>query len=153
MNLRQIREDLERDEGWREFIYDDATGRPIIKGSTVEGYPTIGLGFCVSADRGAPLPRNIADRWMDHILVEIGKALDARIPWWRDQPDDVQRALVNMAYQLGVAGLLNFRKMLAALERGDRLTAAAEALDSIWAKKQTPARARRIAALIGGDND
>lgn len=149
MNLRQIREDLERDEGWREFVYDDATGKPIVKGSVVEGYPTIGIGFCVSADRGAPLPRVIADRWLDHLLVEIGKGLDARIPWWRYQPDDVQRALVSMAYQLGVSGLLNFRKMLAALERGDRLQAAAEALDSRWAR-QTPSRANRVAAWISG---
>lgn len=149
MNLRQIREDLERDEGWREFLYDDATGKPIVKGSVVEGYPTIGIGFCVSADRGAPLPRVIADRWLDHLLVEIGKGLDARIPWWRYQPDDVQRALVSMAYQLGVSGLLNFRKMLAALERGDRLQAAAEALDSRWAR-QTPSRANRVAAWISG---
>lgn len=149
MNLRQIREDLERDEGWREFVYDDATGKPIVKGSVVEGYPTIGIGFCVSADRGAPLPRVIADRWLDHLLVEIGKGLDARIPWWRYQPDDVQRALVSMAYQLGVSGLLNFRKMLAALESGDRLQAAAEALDSRWAR-QTPSRANRVAAWISG---
>lgn len=152
MNLRQIRADLERDEGWREFVYDDATGKPIVKGSVVEGYPTIGLGFCVSADRGAPLPRVIADRWLDHILVEIGKALDARIPWWRYQPDDVQRALVNQAYQLGVSGLLNFRRMLAALERGDRAEAKRQALDSRWAS-QTPNRARRVAALIGGSDD
>lgn len=141
MNLRQIREDLERDEGWRAHAYQDHLG-----------FWTIGYGFLIDERRGGGLPKTIADRWMDHILVEIGKALDARIPWWRHQPDDVQRALVSMAYQLGVAGLMRFRKMLAALERGDRLTAAAEALDSTWAK-QTHARARRMAALIGGDND
>lgn len=141
MNLRQIRQDLERDEGWRAHAYQDHLG-----------FWTIGYGFLIDERRGGGLPKPIADRWLDHILVEIGKALDARIPWWRYQPDNVQRALVNQAYQLGVNGLLNFRKMLAALQRGDRLEAAAEALNSRWAA-QTPARARRVAAWIGGDDD
>jgi len=65
------------------------------------------------------------------------------------QPPDVRRALLNMAYQLGVSGLLNFSKMLTALQAGDREEAAREALDSLWAK-QTPNRARRVALLLRG---
>lgn len=139
MNLQQIREDLERDEGWVPHVYEDHLG-----------FQTIGYGFLVDPRRGGGLPKHIADRWMDHLLVQIGNALDARIPWWRRQPEGVQRALVNMAYQLGVNGLLNFRKMLAALERGDRAEAARQALDSRWAR-QTPNRANRVAAWIRGN--
>lgn len=139
MMLRQIREDIEREEGWRAHAYRDHLG-----------FLTIGFGFLVDERRGGGLPKHIADRWLDHLLAEIGRSLDARIPWWRGQPEDVQRALVGMAYQLGISGLLNFKRMMAALERGDRLEAAAESLDSTWAR-QTPARARRTAALIGGE--
>lgn len=152
LDLTRLRAELERDEGWREFVYDDATGEPIVRGSVVQGYPTIGTGFCISADRGRPLPKEIADRWLDQIIAETCVALDYRIPWWREQPGEVQRALVSMAYQLGVSGLLNFRRMLAALQRGDRYEAAIEALDSRWSR-QTPARAQRIANLIGGSDD
>lgn len=70
-------------------------------------------------------------------------------PAFNDQPAEVQRALGSMAYQLGPAGVMKFKRMLAALAAGDRETAADEALDSTWSR-QTPARARRIAALIRG---
>lgn len=151
MNLDLVVADIKRDEGWREFAYDDGTGKPVVRGDTMRGYVSLGWGFCISADRGRPLPREIADRWLDQIIAETCVALDYRIPWWRTQPGEVQRALVSMAYQLGVSGLLNFRRMLAALERGDRYEAAVEALDSRWAN-QTRARAERIAAMIGGSH-
>jgi lysozyme len=54
-----------------------------------------------------------------------------------------------MAYQLGPSGVVAFKKMLAALEAGDRIAAAEAALDSKWAT-QTPNRAQRVAALIRG---
>lgn len=150
MQVQQIRDELIRDEGFRGLAYDDATGQTVRKGTTLEGFVTVGYGFCLDGDRGRPIPEPIADAWLDWLIVETGKALDARIPWWRQQPEDVQRALVNMAYQLGVSGLLNFRKMLSALQIGDRAEAARQALDSRWAR-QTPNRANRVAAMIRGN--
>ena len=62
--------------------------------------------------------------------------------------DDNRRiALTNMAFQLGVAGCLSFRKMWSALADEDWQRAHDEALNSRWAK-QTPARAKRIAAIL-----
>lgn len=58
-----------------------------------------------------------------------------------------QAALINMAFQLGVRGCFAFRLMWAALERKDWQAAYAEALDSAWAR-QTPSRARRVAAIL-----
>jgi lysozyme len=43
--------------------------------------------------------------------------------------------LVNMAFNLGVNGLLRFKKMLAAVEAGDYLTASKEMLNSKWAEQ------------------
>ena len=56
-----------------------------------------------------------------------------------------------MAYQMGVDGLFKFKKMIAALGKGDWNEAAHQALDSRWAK-QTPARAERHAAVIANGN-
>jgi len=61
--------------------------------------------------------------------------------------DNRKMALINMAFQLGVRGCFNFRKMWAALERKDWQAANDEALNSNWAR-QTPKRARRIAAIL-----
>jgi lysozyme len=61
--------------------------------------------------------------------------------------EDVQIALICMAYQLGFSSLCQFKRMFAALRHGDRLRARQEALDSKWAR-QTPRRAQEIANLI-----
>ena len=58
-----------------------------------------------------------------------------------------QRALVDMAFNLGRTRLAGFKAMWAALERGDYHAAAVEALNSKWARQVGP-RAQRIAKMI-----
>jgi lysozyme len=61
-----------------------------------------------------------------------------------DGHDYVRRAvLYNMAFQLGINGLLGFTNMIAAYRIKDYRTAAEEMLDSLWAT-QTPKRAKRL---------
>ncbi|MCV6587566.1 MAG: hypothetical protein OIF57_00865 [Marinobacterium sp.] len=55
-----------------------------------------------------------------------------------------QLVLANMAYNLGVPRLKGFRKMWRALEQGDYKLAAAEMLDSRWAR-QVGKRATELA--------
>lgn len=55
-----------------------------------------------------------------------------------------QAVLANMAFQMGVGGLLEFRKMLAALRSDHWDDAAEEMLNSQWAL-QTPKRAKELA--------
>lgn len=136
--IEQLLQDLRRDEGWRPHVYLDSLG-----------FQTIGHGFLVDARRGDGLPPEIGEAWLRLAAERHWSALLARLPWLAQQPDDAQRALGNMAYQLGVDGVLGFRLMLAALERGDRESAAENALASAW-HSQTPARAERVAALLRG---
>ncbi len=51
--------------------------------------------------------------------------------------------LFEMAYQMGVNGLLKFRNMITALQNKDYATAAEEGRDSRW-NKQTPNRSNRL---------
>jgi hypothetical protein len=46
---------------------------------------------------------------------------------------------------MGVEGVLTFKKMWAALEKGDYEEASKEMLDSDWHKKDTPTRAKKLA--------
>ena len=137
-NLVTIVDDLLRDEGFRAKAYRDHLG-----------FLTIGIGMMIDPDHpGATgIPRTAAKLWLLEIITERKKSLNKIIPWWAGLSDARQRALLNMAYQLGVNGLLKFKKALAAMEAGDFETAAVEVLDSEYAK-QTPARAQRIAKLI-----
>ncbi len=136
--MTQIVDDLVSDEGFRPKAYRDHLGKL-----------TIGIGFLIDPDEpGAiEMPRSVANLWMLTILNERRTALDAAIPWWTQLSDGRQRALLNMAYQLGVAGLLKFKIMLALLEGQIWKAAAEEALDSRWAR-QTPDRAKRITELL-----
>lgn len=147
--LEKLLQDLQRDEGWRDHAYDDATGQAIEKGKAPSGYVTIGYGFCIDRNKGAPLPKPVGLYWLEYLAEQRWNELVDRIPWIVDQPEDVQRALGNLAYNIGVSGVLGFRKMLAALKVGDRATAAAELLDSKYAT-QVPRRAKRVVRLIAG---
>lgn len=134
----QILTDLKRHEGWRPSVYQDHLG-----------YWTLGFGFMVDERKQGRIPHEVGHYWLawevDRITARLSMALD----WFDDAPEPVQRALVNMAYQLGVSGLLRFRNTLALLQAGKYQDAAAEALRSRWAE-QTPKRAQEVAGWIRG---
>jgi lysozyme len=79
--------------------------------------------------------------------IAIGDA--ARIRGFWDLPDDVQHAMIDMAFNLGWPRLKKFKNMIAALESQppDYDTAIAEMLDSKWAE-QVPNRAQDDANLV-----
>jgi lysozyme len=128
-----LRADLIRDEGMRLKPYRCTAGKL-----------TIGVGRNLD-DRG--ISREEAETLLDHDIAAIAADFDRALPWWRGLSEARQRALVNMGFNLGLTRLMGFKQMLAALERGDTATAAAQALDSTWAT-QVGARAQRIAALL-----
>ena len=131
-----IRQLLERHEGRVRHAYQDHLG-----------FWTIGIGRLIDERRGGGLSDDEIDYLLNNDIDRITDDLPRRLPFWGRLNDNQQIALVNMAFQLGVNGLLGFRRMLSALERGDIETAKAEALDSKWAR-QTPNRARDVVQLL-----
>ncbi len=136
--LDDLVDDLESDEGFVSHAYLDS-----------EGYWTVAYGIMIDKRRGGGLTKP-EGRYLlrNRALIAIDD-LDRNVPWWRGMPDDAQRALSNMCFNLGWPRLSGFKKMLAAMKAGDTQTAAREALDSRWAG-QVGDRALRIAALIRG---
>lgn len=143
--IDQLVRDLQRDEDIRLFVYDDATGQPIVSGYTVVGHPTIGVGRLLTSGRGISTVEAL--EFLETDLDIVFKELDRSFPWWRGLSENRQRALANMAFNLGIPRLSKFQNMLAALKRGDYQLAADEAMNSRWAK-QVGARAERIRDLI-----
>lgn len=66
-------------------------------------------------------------------LTRAERAVKDAFPWWWKLNDARQFVLVDMAFNMGLAGLKGFKKMLAAIEAGDFETAAKEMLASKWA--------------------
>ena len=139
-----LQSDLLECEGKFNVVYDDATGKPIIKGSTVIGNPTIGIGRCLST-------KGITDAeissLLDNDITSVLSFCARNFPFFNDLSNLRQRALANMVFQLGGGGVLGFKNMLGFLESGNYSAAAAEVLNSTYAK-QTPKRAQKIAAMI-----
>jgi len=132
--------------GDRHVVYDDATGQPIRPGTHVRGNPTIGYGRLVTDGNG--ISEYEAEDLLRNDVANVRAQLDRRLPWWNQQLDTTrQQAVLEMAFNMGVGGLLSFKNMLAALEAGDHETAAKEALASRWAE-QVGHRANNIAERI-----
>lgn len=134
--ISAVVEELKRSEGWRSKPYNCPLG-----------YPTVGWGFRIGP-QGADikqyqftLPQSVGDLWLHELAKQFA---DLIAPQLAGLSEPRQVVLVCMAYQMGVDGLLAFKKMLAATAAGDYKTAAAEMLNSRWAK-QTPKRAQRMA--------
>mgnify|MGYP005873536599 CR=1 FL=1 len=136
MNRSLIVQDLKRHEGFVPHAYQDHLG-----------YWTLGTGFLIDQRKGGAIPQAVNDFWLDYNIIQIESELRQRLTWWVTLSPNRRRAMVNMAYQLGVTGLMRFERMLAALERRDWAAAHAEALDSDWAV-QTPERAREVAEWL-----
>lgn len=86
-------------------------------------------------------------------LRRVAKALQERLPFFNDLNPARKRAMVNMGFQLGVPGLIRFKNMLAAIERQDWDGAYKAALNSKWAKQDTPERALRVAERLKTGKD
>lgn len=148
MNYLQMELDLIRDEGIRLSAY-----------KCTAGHLTIGVGHKLTPREIQADMTTISLEQAGYLLhQDIGLALAGCYGiygrWAFDGfSEPRQRALVNMCFQLGTQGLANFRKMNAAIMRGDWGTAYTEALDSKWARWDSPARARRVALALRADAD
>lgn len=136
MDKEQLASELIRDEGFVAHAYHDHLG-----------YLTIGVGRLIDERRGGGITRDEALYLLHNDIDQRVEALRQRLDFWEGLDDTRQRALANMAFQMGLNGVMNFRRMLAALARGEWKTAHDEALDSRWAQ-QTPERANRVADMI-----
>jgi lysozyme len=135
MNIDKLRNQLIVDEGLRLKAYRDSVGKL-----------TIGVGRNLD-DKG--ISEAEAAVLLENDIAEHVALLDARLPWWRKLDEVRQNALANMAFNLGIEGLLGFTNSLALLERGEYEKAAANLAMSKWAKQVGP-RADRIIAVIKG---
>lgn len=142
--LASVTADLQRDEGLRLLVYDDATGKPLTPGMTVIGHPTIAYGRALDV-RG--ITAGEAAAWLSDDIAAFDSELTQRLPVYATLNLVRQRVMIEMAFNLGVVGLLQFHNMLDALARGDWLHASAEMICSHWFK-QVGDRARRLSALM-----
>lgn len=132
--LEELTKQLERDEGYRQFVYECPAGKL-----------TVGVGRNLE-DKG--VSESEAAYLLQNDIREITAELRKRCPVYfellANQEHTRAAVLVNMAFNMGVAGLLGFRKTIKLVGEGDYHAASVEMLNSRWAK-QVGARATRLA--------
>jgi len=133
LSASQIMDMFIRDEGLRLKPYRCTAGKL-----------TIGIGRNLD-DRGIDELEAHSMFWhdFDRCRAECEQAFD----FWPELDEVRQLVLINMCFNLGLAGLKKFKNTLAAVKRGDYIAASALMLQSLWAA-QVGARAARLAQMM-----
>ena len=108
------------------------------------GKLTIGVGRNLD-DRG--ISEDEAAMLLDNDIRFVSKELSRVLPGFTSLDETRQNVLMDMCFNLGTAGLLKFKAMLAAVGARDFDRAAAEMLNSAWAR-QVRGRAQTLAAMM-----
>lgn len=113
------------------------------------GKLTIGIGRNLD-DRGISSGESayLLANDIQGVEIEVQRSL----PWVARLDEVRQRVLVDMAFNMGIVGLLNFKRTLAAIEAGQYQQAATMMLDSKWAK-QVGQRAERLSRMMATGKD
>lgn len=138
-------ENIKAHEGFRDHIYKDSLGKA-----------TIGYGFLVSAlspdelklngGKAEPMSKEVAEKILNLKVERLQKRVFQCLPWLESKPQSVQDTLIEMAYQLGLAGLLGFCHTLGCIEAGDYAQATRNLRASLL-YRQTP---KRVEGYIKG---
>lgn len=129
----ELKKLLMEHEGFRSFPYEDTTGNL-----------TIGWGHNLTSNGLSPAAAAFI---FEEDLEFFIKTLPTVIHFWDSLNDARQIVLVNMAFNLGIKGLLSFKKALGHMESGEFVLAGRELMASKWAD-QVGNRAVTLARIM-----
>lgn len=124
---------LARHEGFNGRLYKDSMG-----------LDTIGYGRCIATN---PLTKDEALYLMQQDIARARTDLVASFAWFADLDPIRQAALIDLCFNVGISGLLGFKKMVSALAAKDYDSAAAELMNSRYAL-QVGSRAKELSQML-----
>jgi lysozyme len=125
-----------------------------------EGYPTIGIGWKIGSKDQSLNDFEVMRISQAAALAQcqdtcdiIKNLLSQVIKGWTELNDARQAILISMVYQMGLSGVMKFKKMISAIDDNDFAEASNQGMDSIWASdRQTPERAyRHMRVMLAGN--
>ena len=139
MNLEKLQEELEIDEGCKYEIYLDHLG-----------YPTFGVGHLVLEsdpeygwEVGASIDTHRVNEAFEDDVQNVLTDCEKLYVQWEHLPEEVQRVIANMMFNMGLTRLSKFKGMKHCVDARDWNTAADEMVDSRWYNQVTN-RANRL---------
>lgn len=120
LDIDTIVDDLMNHEGFCAEPYQDTNG-----------VWTVGYGWNLEC---TPMTQEAAEFVLREQAIEA--IADAeRYRWFHDLSHNRKRVVINMIFNLGRTGFRRFKKTIAFIDRSDYEAAAAEMLDSLWARQ------------------
>ena len=110
MDMVRLRATITRHEGSRLQMYQDSLG-----------IWTIGVGHNIQEKGISP---KVMELMLDEDLEEAISELKRSVSFFSKMPQQVQEALVNLSFNMGIPRLMQFKKTLALLREGDFESAA-----------------------------
>lgn len=132
IDLDRLEREIAIDEGFRGSPYLDSVG-----------VLTVGYGRNLESN---PLTADEARYLMLNDVIACIRDLES-FEFWQQATTPRRHALINMRYNLGAGGFREFRRMIAAANRGDWQAAADEAQDSKWFR-QVKSRGPKIVNVL-----
>ena len=133
MDLEQLREQLEIDEGVKYEVYLDHLG-----------YPTFGVGHLViesdpeyGAEVGTPISESRVVEAFEQDCEIVLQDCNILYPDFEDLPEEAQQIIANMMFNMGRPRLSKFKGMKRGVDARDWNAAADEMVDSAWYRQVT----------------
>ena len=139
MDIDKLREELKRDEGCVHSVYLDHLN-----------LKTVGIGHLLTEwdeEYDKPVGTEVSEERVNELFAkDIQVTIDeckVLYEHFDDLPEEAQRIIANMMFNLGRPRLSKFKKMREAVMDANWIEAAIQMEDSLWAK-QVPNRAERL---------
>lgn len=137
---KEITKQLRRDEGVVEHAYQDHLG-----------WWTIGVGRLIDKRKGGRLTDDEINYLLANDIAEKERELEASVSFYKRLDEARKGVLLNMAFNLGVQGLLGFRNTLKLIETGKYEEASKEMLKSKWARQVGDRAVRLSKQMLTGE--
>ena len=139
MDIEKLREELKRDEGCVHSVYLDHLN-----------LKTVGIGHLLTEwdeEYDKPVGTEVSEERVNELFAkDIEVTIDeckVLYEHFDDLPEEAQRIIANIMFNLGRPRLSKFKKMREAVMDANWIEAAIQMEDSLWAK-QVPNRAERL---------
>jgi lysozyme len=126
---------LKRHEGFRKRVYICSAGKETCGyGYNLEANPLNLSSIEISQAHTKGINHVEAERLLKLMITQCRHQLEVTLPFFSKLDTVRQDVLINMCFNIGLAGLLKFKKSLLLIEAGEYSQASIELLNSKWAK-------------------
>ena len=148
MNIDELRQEIQNDEGRVNSVYLDHLN-----------LPTVGIGHLIKEsdpEHGLPVGTVVDDERINELFDQDIKVTLSECEQlygnFNDLPEEVQKILANMMFNLGRPRLSKFRKLCKAVADRDWQECAVQMEDSRWHKQVTNRANRLISRMKSVDS-